>query len=125
MFMAWVSVFAGRLKSDISISPALAYFPIPWPVLDESMQARLSAAWDQVEHARAEHPTASLADLYSADAMPATLLTAHAELDGAVDACFGARRRRLSQSDRLALLLERVAAGTPDTLPALRTRGRH
>lgn len=116
MFMAWVSVFAGRLKSDISISPALAYFPIPWPKLNDVVRTRLSDAWARVEAERATHQNAALADLYSPDAMPSDLLAAHAELDAAVDGAFGLRKRRPAQSDRLALLLERVATGTPDAL---------
>ncbi|MEX0153796.1 DNA methyltransferase [Microbacterium sp. LMI1-1-1.1] len=124
MFMAWVSVFAGRLKSDISISPALAYFPIPWPTLNDAAQARLSEAWAHVEGERAEHPGSTLADLYSPDAMPSNLLTAHADLDTAVDAAFGLRRRRPTQSDRLALLLDRVAAGTSDMLTIAKAASR-
>lgn len=123
MFMAWVSVFAGRLKSDISISPALAYFPIPWPILGDAHVDALTDAWQAVADARATFPTATLANLYNSDAMPARLLDAHAALDAAVDRAFGLRRRRPTNADRLSLLLERYAAHTQaDTLALPKAR---
>ena len=91
MFMAWVSTFAGRLKSDISISPALAYFPIPWPTPTVTQVAQLTELWGRIEQARAAHEHATLADLYDHNAMPRNLLKAHADLDATVDRLFAGR----------------------------------
>lgn len=124
MFMAWVGVFAGRLKSDISISPALAYFPIPWPELTERQRGLLVEVWASVEAARAAFPDATLADLYDPDTMPVLLLDAHDALDRAVDRTFGARGRLSDNTDRLAVLLRRYGAmlRVGDELPARRKR---
>jgi len=107
MFMAWVETFAGRLKSDISLSPGLAYFPIPWPELDQRAQQQLTDRIDQVFEAREAYPDATLADLYDPAAMPAQLIDAHTALDRAVDKAFGAASLLRSNDERLALLFER------------------
>jgi len=109
MFMAWVSVFAGRLKSDISISPALAYFPVPWPVLDDGQAAKLTTGFEAVEEARARFPTASLADLYNSNSMPPDLLDAHRSLDRLVDRAFLARRQFRDNAERLSHLIATYA----------------
>lgn len=108
MFMAWVSTFAGRLESRFSISPALAYFPIPWPTPTAAQVARLTELWVHVERARAAHVQATLADLYDHNAMPSNLLHAHADLDSTVDRLFGGRRFSTNE-ERLAIILRRYA----------------
>lgn len=107
MFMSWVFTFAGRLKSDISISPALAYFPVPWPELDESTKCLLAASWNEVELQRGQYPKSTLADLYDPSITPAPLLSAHAALDKVVDKAFGAKRVLKSNEERLAVLFDR------------------
>lgn len=110
MFMAWVEAFAGRLESRFSISPALAYFPIPWPTPTAQQMDQLAGAWEQVERARATFPSATLADLYNPDAMPSALLDAHETQDMVVERVFGARKRLRDNAERLALLLRRYEA---------------
>ncbi|GGE78773.1 class I SAM-dependent DNA methyltransferase [Nesterenkonia cremea] len=107
MFMAWVEVFAGRLKSDYSFSPGLSYFPIPWPYLDDSLQDQLASAWATVSDARGQFSDATLADLYDAFAMPDVLRSAHRGLDVIVDRAFGSNRRLSDNTERLELLLRR------------------
>ncbi|OEH57427.1 hypothetical protein A5N17_22540, partial [Arthrobacter sp. D2] len=107
MFMAWVETFAGRLKSDISLSPGLAYFPIPWPELDQRAQQQFTDRIDQVFEAREAYPEATLADLYDPAAMPAQLIDAHTALDRTVDKAFGAAALLRSNDERLALIFER------------------
>ena len=75
--------------------------------------------------ARAEHPGATLADLYDPDLMPANLRKAHRTLDAAVDrlyrpAPFGSDRERV---EHLFGLYERMVAGFLAT-PAPAKRGR-
>lgn len=105
MFMAWVTAFAGRLESRFSISPALAYFPIPWPEVTAASRAALASAWADVEAARDEHPTATLADLYGANSMPQRLLIAHRALDLLVDRAFAPRQRFVDNAQRLSHLI--------------------
>lgn len=124
MFMAWVHTFAGRLKSDISISPALAYFPLPWPELSSQQREKLSQAWETLSVARTQFPDATLAELYDMDAMPSQLLDAHLALDTVVDKSFGAKRRHADNAERLSVLLKRYEEAAPSgqlSLPDAKT----
>lgn len=105
MFMSWVTAFAGRLESRFSISPALAYFPIPWPAIDPAQAAKLTGAFEVVEKVRSGFPTASLADLYGANSMPPDLLDAHLLLDRLVDRAFAPRRQFGDNAERLSHLM--------------------
>lgn len=107
MFMAWVWAFAGRLKSDISISPALAYFPIPWPEIDENLRIQLAEAFEEIVHVRANFAGATLADLYDQSVTPHELLKAHAALDKVVDKAFGATKPLSSNEERQQILFDR------------------
>lgn len=110
MFMAWVKTFAGRLKSDVSISPGLAYFPIPWPIPTDDEKTALTGTIEQVFTVRDQYPEATLADLYDPVAMPSELLMAHQYLDRVVDRTFGASNALRSEQERLAVLFERYTA---------------
>ncbi|MDE2812599.1 MAG: N-6 DNA methylase [Gemmatimonadota bacterium] len=97
MHMAWVRNIGGRLKSDFSYGIGIIYntFPLP-PVPAERLQ-RLAPHADAVLAARANHPDATLADLYDPDLMPVDLRKAHQVLDRAVDRLY---RRSAFTSDR-------------------------
>ena len=83
--MAWMRAITGRLKSDYMYSVGVVYNTFPWPDATPAQRARVEALAQAVLDARAAHPTASLADLYDPDTMPADLRRAHAALDTAVD----------------------------------------
>ena len=85
MHVSWLRYIGGRLKSDYRYSIGLVYntFPLP-PVPAERLQ-RLAPHADAVLAARANHPDATLADLYDPDLMPADLRKAHQALDRCVD----------------------------------------
>ena len=85
MHMAWVRIIGGRLESRFQYGIGIIYntFPLP-PVPAERLQ-RLAPLADAVLAARANHPDATLADLYDPDLMPADLRKAHQALDRAVD----------------------------------------
>jgi len=102
MFMAWVRAVAGRMKSDISISPHLTYctFPFPEPSGDVESAAR------HMLEVRNLHAGSSLDKLYSPTSMPGDLLEAHAGLDRAVDASFSPNVTFGDDADRLAVLFE-------------------
>ncbi|WP_207844062.1 DNA methyltransferase [Williamsia soli] len=104
MFMTWVHVFAGRLKSDPSISPGLAYFPVPFPQADDALRRDLAAAWAKVEGARAQQPGATLFQLYGTSTMPTELREAHTELDSIVDHAFGAEEPCANSEERKVIL---------------------
>lgn len=83
--MAWLGQIGGRLKSDFRYSTGLVYNTFPWPDATPAQRARIEHLAQAVLDARAAHPTASLADLYDPDTMPADLRRAHHALDLAVD----------------------------------------
>lgn len=112
MFMSWVFAFAGRLKSDVSISPGLAYFPIPWPEFGADEQEQLTDLIQSILDERNRHAGATLADLYDSIASPASLLKAHAALDKVVDRAFGATTTLRSNEERLQVLFRRYAEMT-------------
>ena len=88
MYMAWLRVVAGRMKSDYRHSPAV-YNNYPWPQEPaEKLRAAVEAKGAAVLAARAKYPAASLADLYDPLTMPPDLTKAHAELDRAVERCY-------------------------------------
>lgn len=123
MFMAWVNAFAGRLKSDISISPALAYFPIPWPEMSGELTTTLAASFELVEAAREKHPAASLAAMYGMNSMPSDLVDVHRALDRIVDRAFAPRRKFADNAERLShLIAAYVEREEQEKLPGVAAR---
>jgi len=112
MHMAWLRQFAGRLKSDYRYSCGVVYNTFPWPEglqTDTHAQEKLNALAQAVLDARAQYPTAALADLYEPLTMPTPLRQAHKTLDRAVERLY---RQEAFASDgaRVACLLVRYAA---------------
>ncbi|MYA23059.1 MAG: class I SAM-dependent DNA methyltransferase [Gemmatimonadetes bacterium] len=97
MHMAWVRNIGGRLKSDFSYGIGIIYNTFPLPPIPAERLQRLAPHADAVLAARANHPDATLADLYDPDLMPADLRKAHQALDRAVDRLY---RRSAFTSDR-------------------------
>ena len=111
--MAWLRHIGGRLKSDYRYSISLVYntFPTPpgfasgnvdFPKLEPLAQAILDA--------RADHPNATLAELYDPELMPPNLRRAHQTLDRAVDRLyrksgFASERERI---EHLFMLYETI-----------------
>ena len=73
------------------------YNTFPLPPVPAARLERLAPHADAVLAARANHPEATLADLYDPDLMPADLRKAHQALDRAVDRLY---RRNAFASDR-------------------------
>lgn len=107
--MAWLSHIGGRLKSDFRYSIGLVYNTFPWPDATSAQRAKIEALAQAVLDARANHPTASLADLYDPDTMPADLRRAHHALDLAVDRLYRAAPFA-SDRDRVEHLFGRYEA---------------
>ncbi len=105
MFRAWVQAMAGRLKSDISISPDLTYSTFPFPDVDETSRARVIRAADEILRVRMEFVGKSLGELYAPRKMPQALVEAHGALDREVDGLFG--NEFVREEGRLGVLLGR------------------
>jgi hypothetical protein len=98
MYMAWMRLIAGRLKSDYRYSAKLVYNNYPWPEKPtEKQKANVEAKAQAVLDARAKYPDSSLADLYDPLTMPPDLVKAHEQLDKAVEQCY---RSKPFESDR-------------------------
>lgn len=104
-FTAWVKTFAGRLKSDPSISPDLTYCVFPFIEPTGKKLVDFDAAVGGVLDARASFPDEPLAALYSQVGMPLALRRAHERLDKLVDGMYGIRNP--TSSERVAVLLKK------------------
>jgi len=97
---AWTRLVCGRMKSDISYSPAV-YNNFPFPKDPSEKQThKVESSAQAVLDTRAIYPDSSLADLYDPLTMPPNLVKAHNALDKAVDQCyrkkpFGNERERI------------------------------
>ncbi len=85
---AWMRTVAGRLKSDYRYSGDIVYNNFIWPDPTPEQRAAIESCAQGVLNAREAHPGATLADLYDPDKMPTDLLSAHKELDAAVEAAY-------------------------------------
>jgi len=85
MHMSWLRLVGGRLESRYRYTIGVVYNTFPLPPVSKSRLAQLGRHAQRVLDARAEHPDASLADLYDPDFMPPALRKAHQALDKAVD----------------------------------------
>lgn len=85
---AWMRTVAGRLKSDYRYSGDIVYNNFVWPDPTPEQRAAIESCAQGVLNAREAHPGATLADLYDPDKMPTDLLSAHKELDAAVEAAY-------------------------------------
>jgi hypothetical protein len=122
MHMAWLRHIGGRLKSDFRYSIGLVFNTFPAPAAD---LAPLASVADAVLAARAEHPGATLADLYDPDLMPTALRRAHQALDRAVDRLYapkGFASDRARAEHLLALYERMVAPLTASPAPRRRRR---
>ena len=99
MHMAWLRHVGGRLKSDYRYSVGMVYNTFPLPPRESDL-SKLQHLAEAILDTRAEHPDASLANLYDPDLMPISLRKAHRALDRFVDrlyrkAGFSSERERV------------------------------
>ena len=95
MHMAWLRTIGGKLKSDYRYSIGLVYNTFPMPPSGDL--TKLEPHAQAILDARANHPDASLADLYDPNIMPADLRSAHKANDKAVDRLY---RKAVFKSER-------------------------
>jgi hypothetical protein len=88
MHMVWVSVVAGRLKTDYRYSSVLCYNNFPFPEISNKQKENLNLYVFAILDERAKYPSKTLAQLYNPDTVPAGLKKAHQELDEAIEKCY-------------------------------------
>ena len=111
--MAWMRAVTGRMKSDYMYSVGVVYNTFPTPpgfVNGGADSLKLEPLAQAILDARADHPKATLAELYDPDLMPPNLRRAHQTLDRAVDRLyrksgFASERERV---EHLFMLYERM-----------------
>ncbi|WP_152191153.1 class I SAM-dependent DNA methyltransferase [Georgenia satyanarayanai] len=108
MFIAWMRAIGGRIKSDLRFSNTFTYNTFPLPPLSDRQRGAVVAAAQGIVDARSQHLSASLADLYAPDGIPADLLEAHAELDRVMDRIFDLKPGA-TEDDRQKHLFRRYA----------------
>lgn len=113
MHMAWIRRVAGRLESRYQYSAGIVYNNFPWPQnLAAKHRETIEHSAQAVLDARTTHLSATLAQLYDPNSMPANLAKAHQALDRAVDAAYvvdGGARNYKSDAERVAFLFRRHA----------------
>ena len=126
MHVGWMRNIGGRLESRYRYSIGLVYNNFPLPPVPTERLKRLAPHADAVLSARANHPDATLADLYDPDLMPPDLRKAHQALDRAVDRLYR-RTGFTSERERVEHLLglyERMVAPLAAKAKAKRRRRR-
>lgn len=100
---SWMRTVAGRLKSDYRYTASVVYNNFVWPgaysksdlttpveeLVAPEQRGRIEQTAQAILDARANHPDATLADLYDPEKMPADLRAAHQANDAAVEAAYG------------------------------------
>ena len=88
-FISWQKAIGGRLKSDCSFSNTVVWNTFPVPAFDSDSYSKIVDAGRVIIEVRRKYPEKSLADLYNPEKMPSDLLSAHKELDKAVEEAYG------------------------------------
>lgn len=111
MFASWARAVGGRMKSDISLSPGVVYNTFPFVIPKASSRKTIEQSATAILDARTNYPEATLAELYDPLSTPPDLLTAHRNLDRAVDALYG-RHKHKGDATRLPVLFREHTAIT-------------
>ena len=105
MHLAWVSLTAGRMKSDLRYSSGVCYNSFPVPLLTDQNRIDLMTCAQEILLAREAHYPSTIADLYVADQMPEDLRQAHERNDDVIDRIYIGRRFR-NDTERLEKLFD-------------------
>lgn len=104
--MAWMRIFAGRLKSDYRYSKNLVFNTFPWPNPSEKQKQKIEEKANKILEARNLYPESSYADLYNELTTPPELRKAHQENDKAVMEAYGFDWRNMTESECVAELMK-------------------
>jgi len=115
--LAWVSITAGRMKSDFRYSSGVCYNSFPVPLLTEKNKADLTRCAEDILLAREHHFPATIADLYDPEKMPADLRAAHDRNDEVLERIYIGRRFK-NDTERLEKLFDLYTKMTASAAPA-------
>ncbi len=108
LHLAWISVTAGRMKSDYRYSSGVCYNSFPVPRLTGTNVNDLTRCAEEILLARENHFPATLADLYDPETMPADLRAAHERNDEVLERIYIGRRFK-NDTERLEKLFDLYA----------------
>jgi hypothetical protein len=101
----WIGTVCARMRTDFSYSNTLGWNTFPVPTLTEKNRGDLTRCAEDILLAREAHFPATIADLYSPDAMPDDLREAHDRNDEVLERIYIGRRFR-NDTERLEKLFE-------------------
>ena len=113
--MAWMRMFAGRMKSDYSYSKDIVYNNFPWPTPTDAQKTKIEETAQAILDARALYPDSSLADLYDETTMPPELRKAHQQNDKAVMRAYGFDIKTTTETSCVAELMRMYQKLTEET----------
>jgi len=105
LHLVWIATVCGKMKTDFRYSSTLGWNTFPVPLLTEQNKADLTDCAENLLLAREAHFPASIADLYSPDAMPGNLRHAHECNDEVLERIYIGRRFK-NDTERLEKLFE-------------------
>lgn len=112
MHNVWVKAVTGRLEDRIRYSAGVCYNTFPVPELSNTSREMLATHAINVLTEREQHPEKTVGQMYEPEIMPPGLLTAHQNLDKAVERCY--RTRPFADDiERLEYLFELYERMTP------------
>jgi hypothetical protein len=125
LHLSWVSLTAGRMKSDFRYSSGVCYNSFPLPLLTEQNKIDLTRCAEDILVAREAHFPATIADLYDPDTMPDNLRHAHERNDEVLERIYIGRRFR-NDTERLEKLFDLYTkmAAADQAKPIAKTRTR-
>ncbi|MCB1203255.1 MAG: class I SAM-dependent DNA methyltransferase [Verrucomicrobiae bacterium] len=105
LHLVWIGTVCGKLKTDYRYSSTLGWNTFPLPSLTEKNKADLAGCASEILLARESHFPATIADLYTAKAMPENLREAHNRNDETLERIYIGRRFR-NDTERLETLFK-------------------
>lgn len=104
MFITWLRLVGGKLKSDLRFSNTIVWNNFPLPKVESKLREEIIAAGKDIVSYRSENSEKSLADLYDPLLADPKLLALHNQLDKAVDKAFNLTHSKLSNVERETVL---------------------
>lgn len=104
MYLVWLKLVGGRMKTDYRNSSTLVYNTFPVKKLSKERINEMERVMIEILELR-EYEGGELADLYKKNTMNALILEKHEELDGIVDRAYRQKKFE-SDEERLSVLLK-------------------
>ncbi|GAA4009972.1 class I SAM-dependent DNA methyltransferase [Sphingomonas humi] len=105
LHLVWIATVCGKLKTDFRYSNTLGWNTFPIPTLTEKNKVDLTRSAEEILLAREAHYPATIAGLYTPDAMPPDLRQAHERNDEVLERIYIGRRFK-NDTERLEKLFE-------------------